>query len=164
MRQRTEEHNTRVTKPLAQRVKNLPAMQEPWVWSLGQEDPLGKGMATHYSILAWRISQTEERGGLQSLGSQRVGCNQHTHKIKARKPMKSTDPKYSKFACSSKLPSRLPPHAYHPLKETLSESLSPVPTPSAHLLWPQPNPREWLSVRKREVGPTIMPSIWSLSS
>ena len=51
-------------------VKNLPAMQETWVRSLGQEDPLEKGMPTHSSILAWRILWTEEPGGLQSMGSQ----------------------------------------------------------------------------------------------
>ena len=49
-------------------VKNLSAMQETWVWFLGQEDPLDKGMATYYNILAWRIPQTEEPGGLQSMG------------------------------------------------------------------------------------------------
>ena len=55
-------------------VKNLSARQETWVWSLGQEDPLEKRMATHSSILAWRIPWTEEPGGvLQSMGSQRVG-------------------------------------------------------------------------------------------
>ena len=48
-------------------------MQETWVPSLGWEDPLEKGMATHSDILAWRIPQTEEPGGLQSMGSQRVG-------------------------------------------------------------------------------------------
>ena len=58
---------------MAQGVKNLPAMQEPWVQSLSQEDPLEKGMATHSSILAWRIPWTEEHGGLQSMGLQRVG-------------------------------------------------------------------------------------------
>ena len=58
---------------MAQTVKNLPAMQETWVQSLGREDPLEKGMVTHASILAWRISWTEEPGGLQSMGSQRVG-------------------------------------------------------------------------------------------
>ena len=52
-------------------VKNPPAMQDTWVQSLGQEDPLEKGMATYYSILAWRIPWTEEPGGLQSMGSQR---------------------------------------------------------------------------------------------
>ena len=56
-------------------VKNLPVMQETWVQSLGQEDPLEKGMATLSSILAWRIPWTEETGGLQSMGSQRVGHN-----------------------------------------------------------------------------------------
>ena len=59
-------------------VKNLLAMQEPqetWVQSLGQEDPLEEGMATHYSILAWRTPWTEEPGSLQSIRSQRVGDN-----------------------------------------------------------------------------------------
>ena len=57
---------------VAQTVKNLPAMQETWVQSLGREDPLEKGMATNSSILAWRISWTEEPGGLPSMGSHRV--------------------------------------------------------------------------------------------
>ena len=57
---------------LTQMVKNLPAMQQTWVRCLGQENPLEKGMATHSSILAWRIPWTEELGGLQSRGSQRV--------------------------------------------------------------------------------------------
>ena len=57
---------------MAQMVKNLPAMKETWVLSLVQEDPLEKEMATHSSILAWRIPWTEEPGRLQSLGSQRV--------------------------------------------------------------------------------------------
>ena len=54
-------------------VKNLPAMQENQVRSLGQEDPMGKAMATHSSILAWRIPWTEEAGTLQAMGLQRVG-------------------------------------------------------------------------------------------
>ena len=57
---------------VAQIVKNLPAVQETWIQSLGQEDPLEKRKATHSSILAWRIPWTEEPGGLQSTGSQRV--------------------------------------------------------------------------------------------
>ena len=57
---------------VAQRLEHLPAMQETWVWSLGREDPLEKEMATHSSILAWRIPWTEELGGVQSTGSQRV--------------------------------------------------------------------------------------------
>ena len=60
---------------VAQMVKNLPAMQETWVRSLGWEDPLEKEMANHSSILAWRIPWTEKPGGLQSMGSQRVGHN-----------------------------------------------------------------------------------------
>ena len=58
---------------MAQMVKNLPATQETQVRSLGQEDPLEKGMATYSSILACRIPWTEEPGGLQTMGSQRVG-------------------------------------------------------------------------------------------
>ena len=58
---------------VAQTVKNLPAMQKTLVQSLGWEDPLKEGMATHCSVLAWRIPQTEEPGGLQSMGSRRVG-------------------------------------------------------------------------------------------
>ena len=57
---------------VAQTVKNLPALQETQVQSLGREDPLEKGMATHSSILAWRIPWTEETGRLQSMGSQKV--------------------------------------------------------------------------------------------
>ena len=60
---------------VAQSVKDLPAVQETWVQSLGWEDPLEKEMATHSSILAWKISWTEEPGGLQSMGLQRVGHN-----------------------------------------------------------------------------------------
>ena len=59
----------------AQMVKNPPATRETWVRSLGQEDPLEKGMATHSSILAWRIPWTEKRDGLQSMGSPRVRYN-----------------------------------------------------------------------------------------
>ena len=60
---------------MAQKVKNLPAMQETWVRSLGQEDPLEEEMATHSSVPAWRIPGAEEPGGLQSIGSQKVGHN-----------------------------------------------------------------------------------------
>ena len=58
------------TSLVAQMVKNLPAMQETQVQSLGQENPLEKGMATHSRILAWRIPWIEENGALQSMGSQ----------------------------------------------------------------------------------------------
>ena len=67
-----------VASQMAQWVKNLPAMQETqetWVQSLVWEDPLKEEMATHSSILAWRIPRTEELGGLQSMGLQRVGYN-----------------------------------------------------------------------------------------
>ena len=61
------------TSLVAQLVKNLPAVQEIWVRSLGWEDPLETVMATHSSILAWRIPWTEKPGGLESMGSQRAG-------------------------------------------------------------------------------------------
>ena len=67
---------------VAQTAKNLTAMQETLVQSLGQEDPLGKEMATHSNILAWRIPWAEKPGRQQSMGSQRVGhdlSNQHFH-------------------------------------------------------------------------------------
>ena len=71
-----KEFNLRYRASLvAQRLKRLPAMQEIWVRSLGQKDPLKKEMATHSSVLAWRVPWTEEPGGLQSMGSQRVGHN-----------------------------------------------------------------------------------------
>ena len=60
---------------MTQRVKSLPTMQEIWVRSLGQEDPLKKGMATHFCVLTWIIPWTEEPGRLQSMGSQRVKRN-----------------------------------------------------------------------------------------
>ena len=64
-----------MTSLVAQTVKSLPTMQETWVQSLGWEDLLEKEMATHSSILAWKIPWTEEPGGLQSMGLQRVGHN-----------------------------------------------------------------------------------------
>ena len=63
----------KLTSLVAQRLKRLPAMWETWVRSLGLEDPLEKEMATHSSILAWRIPWMEESGGLQSTVSQRIG-------------------------------------------------------------------------------------------
>ena len=71
--------------PVAQMVKDLPAMQETRIQSLGQEDTLEKGMATHPSILAWRIPETEGPGGLQSVALQKVrhdwATNPHTHHL-----------------------------------------------------------------------------------
>ena len=66
------------TSLVAERVKRLPAMLETQVQSLGWEDPLEKEMATHSSILPWRIPWTVEPGGLQSMGSQKVGYNLET--------------------------------------------------------------------------------------
>ena len=69
------------TPLVAQSVNNLPIMWETQVWFLGQEDPLEKRMVTHSRILAWKTPRTEEPGGLQSMGSQRVGhdCVTNTH-------------------------------------------------------------------------------------
>ena len=61
------------TSLVAQMVKNLPTMQETQVRSLDQEESLEKGLATHSSVLAWKIPRTEEPGGLQSMGLQKVG-------------------------------------------------------------------------------------------
>ena len=75
--------------PMAHPVKNSPAVQETqemWIQSLGQEDPLEEEMATHSSILAWKIPLTEETGGLQSNGSQRVGCNWAWGWLKKKQP------------------------------------------------------------------------------
>ena len=62
-------------------VKNLPTMREVWVQSLGREDPLEKEMATHSSILAWRILWTKKPDGLQSVGSQRAGQVHGGHRV-----------------------------------------------------------------------------------
>jgi len=66
---------------VSQTEKNLPAMQETRVQSLGREDPLEKGIATHSSIIAWRIPWTEEPGRLQSMRSQRVGHDRVTNTL-----------------------------------------------------------------------------------
>ena len=76
-------HLTTLAFLVAQMVKNPPVMEETQIWSLGREDPLEKGLVTHFSILAWRIPWTEEPGRLQSVGLQRAGhdwvTNTHTH-------------------------------------------------------------------------------------
>ena len=76
---------------VAQMVKNLPAMCETWVRSLDWEDPLEKGMATHSSILAWKIPWTEEPGRLQSMGLQRVRHNWVTFTLNLFKCFVSSD-------------------------------------------------------------------------
>ena len=69
------------TSLVAQMIKNLPAMQDTWVWSLSREDPLEQDMATHSSILTWRIPWTEEPGRLLSMGAQRIGDDWMTNTI-----------------------------------------------------------------------------------
>ena len=78
-----------------QMVKNLPAVQETQVHPLGWEDPLGEGMANHPSILAWEIPWTEEPGGLQSMGLQRVGHDGTT------RPLRSVGKSSSHFKLNS---------------------------------------------------------------
>ena len=68
---------------MAHTIKNLPVRQETWVRSLGGEDPLKKGMATHSTSLAWTIPWTEEPGGLQCMGLHRVGQATFTYMAKA---------------------------------------------------------------------------------
>ena len=97
---------------MAQRLKCLPPMRETWVRSLGREDPLEKEMATHSSILAWRIPWTEEPGRLQSTGSQRVGH------IDMNPPQV--------YTCS---PSLLPPHTI-----PLGHLSAPAPSIQYHAL------------------------------
>ena len=81
-------HNRVLDSPGAQMVKNLPAVLETWVWSPAWEDPLlGKGMAIQPSILVWKIPWTEEPGGLQSVGSQRVGQDWATNSATSRFPL-----------------------------------------------------------------------------
>ena len=77
----------RRTSLVAQMVKSLPATRQTQVQSLGQADPLEEGMATHSSILAWRIPWTEEPGGLPSVGSQRVGQDWATKQCIRQKPL-----------------------------------------------------------------------------
>ena len=64
---------------MAQTVKNLPAVQETWVQSLGGEDPLEKGMATHSSVLAWEIPWTKEPGGYSPWGHKELDTTEHVH-------------------------------------------------------------------------------------
>ena len=99
------ERNKNMTPKLSvstQTVKNLPTIQDTWVQSLGWEDSLEKGMATHSSILAWRIPGTEEPGGLQSLGSQRVGHNRVTNTTATTKIIGNHTPCYRKGCASRK--------------------------------------------------------------
>ena len=79
---------------MAQTIMNMPAVQQTWVQSLGQEDPLEKGMATHSSIIAWRIPWTEEPGGLQSIGSQRVRQDKATNRLMVQTRWKEV-PRYT---------------------------------------------------------------------
>ena len=80
---------------MAQTVRNQSATWETWIQSLSQKDPLEKGMATHSSIVAWKISGTEERGELQYIGLQRVGYNRETLLFKEFHLLHFTELKFS---------------------------------------------------------------------
>ena len=86
--------------PSGSAVKNLPAMQETQVRSLGWEDHLQEGMATHSSILAGKIPRTDEPRGLQSMGSQRVGHDRATEPIHIQRPSKLEELKKTQGPCS----------------------------------------------------------------
>ena len=104
-------------------VKNLPAMQETWVWSWGWEDPLKKGMVNHSSILAWRIPWTEEPGGWQSMELQRIGHNwaTNTYVLSNRYLLISL----THWVCGNKLEGSLSsiPHVWESWKSPLSSPL-----------------------------------------
>ena len=83
---------------VAQMAKNLPAMQETWVWSVALEDPLEKGMITDSSILAWRIPRTEEPGGLQCMGSWRIG-----HDLATKQQQQQINKNTTNYLCETVL-------------------------------------------------------------
>ena len=122
-------------------VKNLPAVQETWVWSLGWEDLLEKEMAIHSSILAWRIPWTEEPGGLQSMGSQRARhdwarVHAPTHILQGlgkRMHWWVAEPSSFSTIVSKQCHPHKPEHKYLPLNATTEkESPSPGCQPPLH--------------------------------
>ena len=91
-------------------VKNLPAKQETWFWSLGQEDPLRKRMATHSSVPAWRFPWTKEPGGLQFMGSQRVRHSWATNTFSYKDPLDEGSPNPGPQTGTSPWPPETGPH------------------------------------------------------
>ena len=133
-------------------IKNLPIMQETqesWVQSLGQEDPLQKGMVTHSSILSWRIPWREEPGELQSMGSQESDMTEHVHRTRNRSVQFShsvvSDSLQSHGLQHTRLPFPSPiARAYsnsHPSRQwchpTISSSVVPLPAAPLNLSQPQ---------------------------
>ena len=118
----------------AQTVKNLPAVWETWVRSLGWEDPLEEGIATHSSILAWRIPSTEEPGGLQSMGLQRVRHDWAT---------KASTVQVSLFICSRFLPHHCPQTMSSTKAATMPPVHCQVPRAWSNIYWISP----WASGR-----------------
>ena len=91
-------------------VKNLPAKQETWVWSVGREDPLKKRMATHSSVLAWRFPWTKKPGGLQFMGSQRVRHGWATNTFSYKDPLGEGSPNPGPQTGTSLRPPGTGPH------------------------------------------------------
>ena len=111
---------------IAQLVKNLPATQKTWIWSLGREDPLEKGMTTHSSILAWRIPWTQEPGGLQSMGLQRVGHDWVTNTLTLREAWVWSPTHLLSAQNSPPSPMwQIPPKEFHVRKDHSSLNESP---------------------------------------
>ena len=117
---------------VAQTVKNPAAMQER-VWSLGQKDPLEKGMATQSSILAWRIPWTEESGGLQSTGSQRDGHNWATNTFTFHIFKKNTALKWTNYLVLGW--SFLTEHYLAPMKLSTNAFSSLIPSKQRKPTW-----------------------------
>ena len=140
---------------VAQMVKNLPEMGGTRVWSIGWEDPLEKGMATHSSLLAWRIPWTEEPGGLQSMGLQRVrhdlaintllGYNWHRVKLSSARVLTHVP------SCVTTTQSRT--DVYHP---------EPFPTPLQSASCFRPSPWQPVTIPVSTEWISRMPSQWNL--
>ena len=115
---------------VAQMVKRLPVIQESWVWSLGWEDPLEKAMATHSSTLAWKIPWVEEPGGLQFMGSQRVGHDWATSHYLTALCFPSSPSKRGGLSPRTQVPTSLCSHS-HPwsFKSPSLQGCSSLPHP-----------------------------------
>ena len=116
---------------VAQMVKNLPTMQETWVPSVGQEDPLEKVMATHSSVLAWRIPWTEEPGRLQSMRLQKAGHDWETNTFTFLSPFLGEENHRGQqdlYCCDGN---------FHPMKGNPSSKIDSAPPPFKRFLYSQ---------------------------
>ena len=123
---------------VAQSVKNLPSLWETWVQAPGWEDPLEKDTATHSNILAWRIPRTEEPGGLQSVGSQRVGHDRVTkHSIGLNRPSRCVSPPLLLSPVGTTLDLDLALYTCQDVRETCWQMKMPTPgtRPAGYKAW-----------------------------